>query len=150
MLLLVAAQMLAHHRMDAVAADQRVGTQVLAGLQRTSTPSLSCDTADAARAEALRLRRDRVEQDLDQVGAMDVVHRRAVAPRRFVAERGLVQHSAGAQVAIIVGLRLDADGADRRSRPISRSTIAALLAIWMPAPISAMTSACSSTSASMP
>ena len=33
MFFLVAAQMLAHHRMDAVAADQRIGAQDLAGLQ---------------------------------------------------------------------------------------------------------------------
>ena len=113
MLLLVAAQMLAHHRMDAVAADQRVGAQGFAGLQTHLDAIPVLRHRRAARAEALRLSRDRIEQDLDQIGAMDVVHRRAVAPGRLVAKRRLVQHAAGAQVAVIVGLRLDADGADR-------------------------------------
>ena len=103
--------------MDAVAADQHVAAHLLAGLQRHLDAVLVLRHGDAARAELLCFRRHRVEQELDQVGAMDVVHRRAVAPRRFVAERRLVEHLAGAQIAIVIGLRLDADGAHRRFEP---------------------------------
>jgi hypothetical protein len=65
-LLLVAAQMLAHHRMDAVAADQRVGTQGFAGLQTHLDAIPVLRHRRAARAEAFGLSRDRIEQDLDQ------------------------------------------------------------------------------------
>ena len=113
MLFLVAAQMLAHRRMDTVAADQRIAAECFAGLQPDLDAVRVLRHRRDARAKAPGLRWDRIEQDLDQVGAMDVVHRRAVTGGRFVAERRLVQHAAGAQVAVIVGLRLDADGADR-------------------------------------
>jgi len=113
-LFLDASQMLAHHRMDAVAADQHVAAYCFAGLQADLDAVLVLGHLGAARAETFGRGRDRIEQDLDQVGAMDIVHRGAVARRRFVAERRFVQHAAAAQVAIIVGLRLDADGADRR------------------------------------
>ena len=97
--------------MDAVAADQHVAANLLAGLQRHLDAVLVLRHGDAARAEAFGLWRNGVEQQLDQVGAMDVVHRRAVAAGRLVAERGLVEHVAGAQIAIVIGLRLDADRA---------------------------------------
>ncbi len=48
---------------------------------------------------------------------MNVVHRRAIAPRRFIAERSLVEHLAGAQIAIVIGLRLGAEGTHSRLEP---------------------------------
>src|ERR1700693_2977607 len=45
-----------------------------------------------------------------EIGAMDVVHRRAIAARGLITERRLIKQSPGAQIAIVVGLGFDADG----------------------------------------
>ncbi len=48
---------------------------------------------------------------------MNVVHRRAIAAGGLIAERSLVEHLAGAQIAIIIRLRLGAEGTHSRLEP---------------------------------
>ena len=94
-----------------------VGAQGFAALQTDLDAILVLRDRHAARAEPLCFARNGIEQHLDQIGAVNVVHRSAVARSRLVAERRLIQHPAGAQIAIIIGLRLDADRAHRGLQP---------------------------------
>jgi len=48
---------------------------------------------------------------------MNIIHRRAVALGRLIAERSLIKQASSAQIEIIVGLGFDADGAHGRFEP---------------------------------
>ncbi|MDT4856042.1 hypothetical protein FQZ97_904170 [compost metagenome] len=90
--------------MDAVRADHRVGLDDLAGLEDHAGPLGVLRDRGAFGAQAHGVARQRAVEQGDEVGAVHVVHERAVALRRLCTQRCEVEQAARVQVAVVVAL----------------------------------------------
>ena len=101
----LAEQLLADHRVDAVGGDQHMAVQVVAVFHMHGDAVVVLGEAGAVHPEPHRLGGQGVGENLDQVGAVDVVQRRAPALRAFLAQRRHVQQLAVADITHVERLR---------------------------------------------
>jgi hypothetical protein len=91
-----------------------------------------------------------IDQNVEQVGAVSLVVRRAEMDLRLFAERGPDDALAGVPGTVFPPLRVDGDARQRSDQTSLQSTRVAFALSWMPAPTSRNASACSNRTASMP
>ena len=103
--------------MDAVGADDRIRLDHLACVQRHARLAGVLGDRGALGAQPHGAGGQCGMQQIDEVGAVHVVHERAVAARRFLAERREVQEPAGRQVAVVVAFGHGGNGRQGRLQP---------------------------------
>ena len=114
---LLAEHLPAHRRMDAVGADENVAGRGAAIGERDRDAVRVLIEALDARAEAEAFLAEAAEQDVEQVGAVRGVVRRAEMRLRPLAERRVVEAIAGVPGAIVAAFRTVDDARQRIAEP---------------------------------
>jgi hypothetical protein len=136
--------------MDAVGADEDVACDRPAVGERHGQPVTVLLEGLDARIQMDAGVTEGVDQNVEQVGSVNLVVGRAEMCLCLLAERSPTEALAGVPRTVVSPLGVDGDARQRPGQPQVRSTRVAFALSWMPAPTSRKPSACSKSGVSMP